>query len=203
MSNLKIGEKIKAKRKERDLTQEELANMLGVTKAAVSKWENSESYPDVTILPQIAKFFHITMDELFNYTFDCKPLNIINQYRFGLSLDDVDKAILDHGTVKECKLVKNASPIGNKIKNTWEVRIHILSTEEDFPYTIQKYIKPGILVDGYSVRLGDGKIIDDDKPNKHYVCKEKVWEYKNTDTKYLRQMLNEQVAMGLIEEDEI
>ena len=37
MSNLKIGQKIKAKRRERDLTQEELATILGVTKAAVSK----------------------------------------------------------------------------------------------------------------------------------------------------------------------
>ena len=67
MSNLKIGEKIKAKRRERDYTQEELANILGVSKAAVSKWENDESFPDVTMLPQIAQLFHITMDELFDY----------------------------------------------------------------------------------------------------------------------------------------
>ena len=51
MSDLKIGEKIKSKRRERDLTQEELANILGVSKAAVSKWENEESYPDITLLP--------------------------------------------------------------------------------------------------------------------------------------------------------
>ena len=67
MSGLKIGEKIKAKRRERDLTQEELANILGVSKAAVSKWENEESYPDISLLPQIAQLFHITMDELFNF----------------------------------------------------------------------------------------------------------------------------------------
>lgn len=44
MEELKIAEKIKEKRKERDFTQEKLANILGVTKAAVSKWENSLSY---------------------------------------------------------------------------------------------------------------------------------------------------------------
>jgi len=44
LSGLKIGEKIKAKRRERDLTQEELANILGVSKAAVSKWENEFSH---------------------------------------------------------------------------------------------------------------------------------------------------------------
>ena len=43
MSNIKISEKIRSKRRERDLTQEELANILGVTKAAVSKWENEAS----------------------------------------------------------------------------------------------------------------------------------------------------------------
>ena len=55
MSGLRIGEKIKAKRRERDLTQEELAKILGVSKAAVSKWETDESYPDITLLTQIPK----------------------------------------------------------------------------------------------------------------------------------------------------
>ena len=75
MSNLKIGEKIKAKRRERDYTQEELADMLGVTKAAVSKWENKESYPDIELLPAIAQVFHTTIDALFDYTLlDTKQL---------------------------------------------------------------------------------------------------------------------------------
>lgn len=68
MSNLKIGEKIKAKRREREFTQEELAAILGVSKAAVSKWENGESYPDVEMLPQIAQLFHMSMDELFDFS---------------------------------------------------------------------------------------------------------------------------------------
>ena len=51
------------------------------------------------------------------------------------------------------------------------------------------------------MRLVDGKPIVDGKPNKHYIGKEKVWEYNITDHKYLKQMLLEQVAMGLIEVD--
>ena len=199
MSNLKIGENIKTNRKARELTQEELANILGVTKAAVSKWENSESYPDITMLPKIAQLFHITMDELFDFTLEYSPLKIENQYNFGLSLDNVDKRILDYGTVKECKLEKCERLIEDKIETRWEVRVHMISTEDKFPYILQKFIKQGILVDGYSVRIADGRIIDDDKPNKHYVCSEKVWEYKNTDTKYLMEMLKEQADMGLIE----
>ena len=195
MSSLKIGEKIKAKRRERDLTQEELANILGVSKAAVSKWENEESFPDITLLPQIAQVFHITMDELFDYALEHKPLVIVNEYHFGFSFDIVNKEILNYGVAEECSV--------HKVGDTWEIRVHFVSSEENIPYILQKYIKPGVLIDGYSVRIADGKVIDDDKPNKHYVCSEKVWEYKNTDIKYLRAMLKEQVDMGLIEDDDL
>lgn len=202
MLSLKIGEKIKAARKTCNITQEELAEKLGVTRAAVSKWENAESYPDITMLPQIARLFHITIDDLFGYALEPKPLKIVNQYHFGFSLDHVDKRILDHGTVKECGIYPCERPVGENAESTWEVRVHFASEEEHFPYILQKYIKPGILIDGYSVREADGKIIDDDLPNKHYVCSKKIWEYKNTDHKYVRQMLREQVEMGLIHEED-
>ena len=203
MSGLRIGEKIKAKRRERDLTQEELANILGVSKAAVSKWENEESYPDITLLPQIAQLFHITMDELFNYTLEHKPLVIVNEYHFGLALEDFDKCILNHGIAKECEVCQKREYLGGDvIEGEWEVRIHFVSTEENIPYLLQKHIRPGVLIDGYSIRIADGKAIIDDKPNKHYVCNEKVWEYNTKDRKYLREMLKEQVAMGLIGEED-
>lgn len=198
---IKIGEIIKAKRKEQNLTQEELAGILGVSKAAISKWENAECYPDITLLPQIAKIFNISIDELFDYRREFEPIKIINEYNFGLSLNDIDMAILDHGTIKECGLYKSQHK-ADTTENKWEVRIHFVSTEDNIPYTIQKYIKPNVLIDGYSVRLANGKPIMDDKPNKHYVCKEKVWEYHTADYKYLKQTLCEQVAMGLIEDDD-
>ena len=201
MSNLKIGEKIKIQRRARNLTQEEVANILGVSKAAVSKWENNESYPDITLLPQIAQLFHITMDELFCYTLEHKPLVVVNEYHFGLALEDFDKCILNHGIAKECEVCQKRGCLGgNIIEDEWEVRIHFVSTEENIPYLLQKYIRPGVLIDGYSIRIADGKVIIDDKPNKHYVCSEKVWEYNTKDKKYLQSMLREQVSMGLIGE---
>lgn len=193
---INIGEIIKVKRKEQNLTQEELATILGISKAAVSKWENSECYPDITFLPQLAKIFNITIDELFDYSKEGNPTQITNEYNFGFSLSDVDMAILDHGTVKTCQLVKS------ECNSKWEVRVHFTSTEDNIPYTIQKYLKTNILIDGYSVRFSDGKPVMDDKPNKHYICKEKVWEYNTADRKYLKQMLLEQVAMGFIEDDD-
>ena len=195
MSNLKIGNKIKAKRRERNLTQEELASMLGVTKAAVSKWENEESYPDIMLLPQIAQLFHMTMDDLFDFSPNDKPLVVVNEYHFGLSLETVDKRIMDYGIAKECNIYK--------VGDTWEVRFHFVSTREDIPHILQKYIKPGVLIDGYSVRIADGKIISDNKPNKCYICSEKIWEYNIMDKKYLKAMLDEQASMGLIDEDDL
>ena len=57
-----------AHRKQLGLTQDKLAEMLGVTPQAVSKWENDQSCPDITTLPQLADIFGITTDELLGRT---------------------------------------------------------------------------------------------------------------------------------------
>lgn len=59
-----FGENIKKLRKEKELTQETLADFLGVSFQAVSKWERGETYPDITMLPVIASFFNVTIDDL-------------------------------------------------------------------------------------------------------------------------------------------
>lgn len=61
---LKISEKIKKYRKERDMTQDSLAQVLGVTPQSISKWECGDGYPDITLLPSIANYFEVTVDEL-------------------------------------------------------------------------------------------------------------------------------------------
>lgn len=61
---LLIGENIKKMRFERNLTQEEIATQLGVSFQAVSKWERGEGYPDITMLPVIANYFKVSVDEL-------------------------------------------------------------------------------------------------------------------------------------------
>lgn len=64
---MKIGEKIKALRKEKNISQESLAKVLGVTFQAVSKWETNTTAPDVSLIPPIASFFGVSIDELFDY----------------------------------------------------------------------------------------------------------------------------------------
>ena len=65
--NLKIGENIRRLRKQRNISQEVLAQYLGVSFQAVSKWENNDNLPDITMIPAIASFFGVSTDELFDY----------------------------------------------------------------------------------------------------------------------------------------
>lgn len=65
-----IGDKIRLLRKNKSITQAQLAEALSVSSQTVSKWENHLSAPDITVLPIIARYFGITMDELFNYKLD-------------------------------------------------------------------------------------------------------------------------------------
>lgn len=67
MDRLKLSDNIVRLRRRRKITQEELADFLGVTKASVSKWENSQSMPDILLLLQLAAYFDITIDELIGY----------------------------------------------------------------------------------------------------------------------------------------
>ncbi len=67
MNTIQIGKIISTKRKEKGVTQEELATHLGVSKPAVSKWESGQSYPDIMQLPVLASYFNITIDDLVGY----------------------------------------------------------------------------------------------------------------------------------------
>ena len=67
MYELNLADNITRLRHERRITQEELADFLGVTKASVSKWENAQSIPDLLLLLQLAAFFDITIDQLLGY----------------------------------------------------------------------------------------------------------------------------------------
>ena len=60
----KISENIAALRKQAGITQEYLANRLNVSNQAVSKWEAGKCYPDIEILPELAAFFGVSIDEL-------------------------------------------------------------------------------------------------------------------------------------------
>lgn len=68
MKEINIAKIIAMRRREKGVTQDELASYIGVTKASVSKWETGFSYPDIVLLPKLATYFNISIDELMGYT---------------------------------------------------------------------------------------------------------------------------------------
>lgn len=90
MKEINIARTIVLKRKEKGLTQEDLARYIGVSKASVSKWETGQSYPDITFLPQLAAFFNISIDDLMGYEPQMTKEDIRKLY-LRLSADFVEK----------------------------------------------------------------------------------------------------------------
>ncbi len=64
---MNLGNKIRELRRANNLTQEQLAATLNISAQAVSKWEMGASYPDMTMIPTLAAFFKVTLDELFDF----------------------------------------------------------------------------------------------------------------------------------------
>ena len=72
--NFKLAENLQLLRKQKGVTQEELAEVFGVTSQSISKWELGINCPDITLLPKIADYYRVSIDELLGY----KPLSSIN-----------------------------------------------------------------------------------------------------------------------------
>ena len=61
---INIGENLKKLRIKSELTQEQLAEIFNVSPQAISRWENNSSYPDITMLPSLANYYNVSIDEL-------------------------------------------------------------------------------------------------------------------------------------------
>ena len=98
---LNIGETIKKLRKEREITQEEFAEVLGVSCQSVSRWENNSCYPDIELIPTIAAFFDISTDKLMGVD-EVAEKKAVDQY-----LKDFQAAI-SVGNIDECIRIARA-----------------------------------------------------------------------------------------------
>ena len=93
---LNIGETIKKLRKEREITQEEFAEVLGVSCQSVSRWENDNCYPDIELIPAIAEFFGISTDRLMGVD-ETKEKEAVSSYleafQKSISVGNIDECI--------------------------------------------------------------------------------------------------------------
>ena len=101
---IKLGEKIKELRKQKGISQEVVANHLGVSFQAVSKWETEVAMPDVILIPAIASFFGVSTDELFDfniYEIERKVEKIVDEHRRYFDTDIIkSERILREGLKK-------------------------------------------------------------------------------------------------------
>ncbi len=98
---IKIGERIRLLRKKNDVTQDMLAEQLGVTPQAVSRWESGVCYPDMNFLPLIADYFSVTMDDLLCYN------NARKEQRVDELLEEAEK-LLDRDRLADAtELLRN------------------------------------------------------------------------------------------------
>ena len=93
---LNIGETIKRLRKEKEITQEEFAEVLGVSCQSVSRWENSSCYPDIELIPTIASFFGISTDKLMGIdeiTEKEKIEKYLERFQLAISKGEINECI--------------------------------------------------------------------------------------------------------------
>ncbi len=143
---MNIGNKIRELRRSNNLTQEQFASALNISPQAISKWEMGASYPDMTMIPTLAAFFKVSLDELFD--FDVKNIDkeiedIILEYKryFWNDFEKAEQVILD-GLKKYpasiqlktelCELYAYNVDRGDDIVNkAFELGGHIASVSQD------------------------------------------------------------------------
>lgn len=80
MQVFNLGDNIIRLRHNKKLTQEDIASFVGVTKASVSKWENKQSMPDISLIPALATLFDVSIDELLGYEPQLSEAQIRSRY---------------------------------------------------------------------------------------------------------------------------
>lgn len=102
MKEINIANAIIYNRKKMSITQDDLANYIGVSKASVSKWETGQSYPDITFLPKLATFFNISIDKLIDYNPQMTKEDLRKLY-ITLSSDFANKPFDE--VISECRRI--------------------------------------------------------------------------------------------------
>lgn len=96
MDRYRVGKYIQLLRKELGLTQKDLANKFNVSFQAVSKWENGETLPDISILLELSDFLGVSLDSLFR-----GGINIKNNRKL-MSIKDIENGFESIKNIKKC-----------------------------------------------------------------------------------------------------
>lgn len=163
-----LAQKIQILRKQRGLTQEELAGELGVTFQAVSKWENAKSAPDIFFLPRMAELFGCSIDDMFS----------IESKRES----NIDVPFEDDGVIRIFQA------IGNRMIKMQEKK-ESSCFEVEFPKNCNETTRQYFKVEVYGNIVSDGSICGDVVCHGNAVCRDIVGdmrvEYEPSDEKHV------------------
>ncbi len=157
-----IGTTIARLRREHNMKQDELAEMLDVTPQAVSKWENGASMPDISLLPKLAKIFGVSIDELFGGDTVPKPDVQMLPVEKRKSFDEMILRIRvrDGGDKVNVNLplplIKIALEIGMTLPNVNTGNVDL--SKIDFNHII-KLVEAGVIGKLVEVESSDGETI--------------------------------------------
>ena len=162
MTELKISQQLSYLRKNKGVTQEELASALGVTNQAVSKWESGSCCPDITLLPDIAGFFEVSVDELFGL----KPAESVNNLALKI------RAVFEASPKEAFEIAAKLAGVlhegamlygGDKLPDEIEQKIKLKNPDSDtggWGFSARNEPK------GYTARRGGAVFIADGKAQK-------------------------------------
>ncbi|MBE6776711.1 MAG: helix-turn-helix transcriptional regulator [Ruminococcaceae bacterium] len=122
-----INRQIKNLRKSKDITQEQLAEIVGVSPQAVSRWECGTTYPDILLLPRLAEVFNTTVDELLGVNEKQKAEEITN------IINEAEKLINKNITVEPIKNLRKALekyPKNDRLLCTLLYALYVASEDE-------------------------------------------------------------------------
>ena len=112
--NIFFGENLKRLRLEKNLTQEKLAEFLGVSFQSISKWERGDTYPDITMLPDIASFFKVSIEELLG-------VNKVEEE------EEIKRLLEEHDNFTDNKLIKESIYyLKDKYPNDFRVQLRYM-----------------------------------------------------------------------------
>lgn len=139
---IRLGENIRRLRKENGLTQEQLAEAMGVTTGAVYKWESCKATPELELLVELAEFFETSVDALLDYGWE--------KLSMGRAVEKLCRFIMDKKQEEGMRFAEKAL---RKYPNSFDVvyhsaRVYFLSREQrDMPRAVELYEKAIDLID--------------------------------------------------------
>ena len=156
-----IGKRIAALRREKDLKQEDIARALDVSSQAVSKWENDQSCPDISLLPKLAKLLGVTVDVLLSGEEEKTETVLVPEaerkdikdmmFRIVIDSDDGDKVRISVPVA----LIQVAMDTG---MNMFEISGNNAMKNIDWAQ-ILSLVQNGVIGDLVTIEAGDGNMV--------------------------------------------